>query len=443
MTEEPIPQLVGKLAVPTIISMLVTAFYNMADTFFVGKIGTSATGAVGIVFSLMAIIQAVGFTFGHGSGNYISRKFGSGDLEDAEKMAATGFVSALIAGALLAVAGLLFLDPLVRLLGATPTIAPHAKAYARYILLGAPYMTASLVLNNQLRFQGSAFYSMLGIATGAVLNIALDPVFIFWLDMGVGGAGLATMISQFVSFCILWVATTRAGNLSLRLRSFAPTRQRYIEIFRGGFPSFCRQSIASLAVIFLNTLAGPYGDAAIAAMSVVGRVSMFVNSAVIGFGQGFQPVCGFNYGAKRYDRVLEAFWFCLKVSVGMLLALSAIGYWYAPQIIAVFRDDAEVIAIGTLALQLQCITFPLMSWVILSNMLLQTIGRSFGATVLALARQGLFFFPALLLFVPMFGILGLQMAQPISDVASLSLSLWMAGTVLRELKRLQNETPFA
>ena len=302
MTKTPIPRLIGELAIPTIISMLVTSFYNMADTFFVGKINTSATAAVGIVFPLMAMIQAFGFFCGHGSGNYISRQLGAHNFEDASKMSATGFVSAFVLGLGILVVGFLFTDPLLRIMGSTETILPYARSYMRIILIGAPYMTASLVLNNQLRFQGSAFYSMIGITTGAVLNIVLDPLFIFVLDMGVAGAALATIISQFVSFCLLIAGTFRGGNLRLNLRDFSPSLKYYQNIVKGGAPSLFRQGLGSFAIVCLNLMAGPYGDAAIAAMSIVTRISQFAASVVIGFGQGFQPVCGFNYGAKLFKR---------------------------------------------------------------------------------------------------------------------------------------------
>lgn len=438
MINTPIPALIGRLSVPTIISMLITSFYNMADTFFVGRINTSATAAVGVVFSLMAVIQALGFSFGHGSGNYISRKLGSQELEDAEKMAATGFISALLAGAVVTVAGLLFLTPLVRLLGATDTIVPYAVDYTRFILIGAPWMTASLVLNNQLRFQGSAFYAMIGITTGAVLNIVLDPILIFGLGMGTGGAGLATILSQLVSFFMLLAGCRRGGNLPLRLKNFTPCRHYYAQIFKGGFPSFCRQGMASVATICMNFAAGGWGDAAIAAMSIVNRVTMSANSALIGFGQGFQPVCGFNYGAKKYDRVREAFWFCLKISVVGLTVISAAAFMAAPQIIALFRrDDAAVIAIGTFALRCQCVTMVLFSWVVLCNMMLQTIGKAFPASLLALARQGLFFLPAIVILPPFLGLLGIQLALPVSDVFSFLLALPLGIGTLRELSLLE------
>lgn len=436
MTETPVKPLICRMAVPTIISMLITSFYNMADTFFVGKINTSATAAVGIVFSLMAVIQAIGFFFGHGSGNYISRKLGEQKTEEASRMAATGFFSALIAGGILMVLGLCFLTPLARLLGATETILPYAKDYMFYILLGTPYMMASLVLNNQLRLQGNAFYAMLGLASGAVVNIALDPLFIFVLRMGVKGAALATIISQLISFVILLVGCNHSGNLPIRIRMFSPSCARYKAIFGGGLPSLCRQGLASVATICLNLAAAPYGDAAIAAISIVTRVTTFAGSALLGFGQGFQPVCGFNYGAKRYDRVREAFWFCIRVSTVVLTILAVLGYAFAAPIVSLFRaDDAALIEIGTRVMRYQCFSFPLLGWIILSNMMLQNLAKTVRASLLAAARQGIFFLPLIFILPACFGLYGILLSQPLADLLSFCLAIPLELSVLKELKR--------
>ncbi len=435
MTQTPIPKLICTLAVPTIISMMITSVYNMADTYFVGQIGTSASAAVGVSFSLMSIIQAIGFTLGMGSGNYISRLLGQRDAEKASKVAATSFFTALGFGAFITLIGLIFLDPLVRLLGATPTNITYVKDYVGYILIGAPFMTASFVLNNLLRFQGSAFYSMFGIGFGGLLNIALDPLFIFTFGMGTGGAALATIISQFVSFCILLFASGKSGNIKISFRNLTPSRAIYKEILTGGLPSFYRQGLASISTICLNQIAGPFGDPVIAAMSIVSRVYMFGISLLLGFGQGFQPVCGFNYGARLYDRVLQAFWFCVKLAAVMMFLMAVAGFIMAPGIIAQFRkDDPDVIRIGTDALRMQCVTFSLSSWIVINNMLLQTIGKAAKASILALARQGLFFLPMILVLPHLFGVVGIQLSQPIADVMTFILAIPMGISVLRELK---------
>lgn len=438
MTHEPIPRLVTRLSIPTVISMMVTTFYNMADTFFVGKLGTSATGAVGVVFAVMAIIQALGFTFGHGSGNYISRSLGAGNDKEASRMATTAFVSAFFAGTTLLIVGMIFLEPLVYMLGATKTIAPHAQEYLRFILIGAPWMTSSLVLNNQLRYQGNAIYAMVGLVSGAVINVVLDPILIFVFDMKVAGAALATIISQFVSFCLLLYGTTKGGSIRLHILKFSPSLTQYKEIIRGGLPSFCRQSLGSVATTSLNLAAGPYGDAAIAAMSIVGRIIHFCSSAMIGFGQGFQPVCGFNYGAKNYRRVREAFWFAVKASTVVLLILAVLGLSFAEPLITLFRkDDAKVIEIGSTALRLQMVLLPLLSLTILTTMMLQVIGKAARASLLSMARQGLFFLPPIFILPHFIGLWGVMLSQPVANLCALILALPLVRAELKELRQLE------
>ena len=434
MTEAPVKGLIVKLAIPTMISMLVTSFYNMADTFFVGKLGPSATGAVGVVFSVMAIIQAVGFFFGHGSGNYISRALGAHDVSGAESMAATGFFSALIGGTVIMIGGLLFLEPLALALGSSETILPYAVDYLRWILIGAPYMTASLVLNNQLRFQGNAIYAMIGLVSGAVINIGLDPLLIFTFDLGVSGAAIATIVSQLVSFVILFIGIFRSNAIDIRIRNFKPTVERYKIIINGGSPSLFRQGLNSVATICLNVAARAYGDYAIAGMSIVTRIMQFANSCLIGFGQGFQPVCGFNYGAKKFDRVREGFWFCVKLSTAVLLVLAAACFAFAPAIVSLFQDDPGVIEVGRIALRLQCITFPLAGWIVMSNMMSQTIGKAIPASFLAMARQGLFFIPAVLILPHFLGILGVELSQAVADVITIAVAIPLQLKIMREMK---------
>jgi putative MATE family efflux protein len=433
MTAKPVEGLVLRLAGPSLAIMMISAMYNMADTYFVGSLGTSATASLGVAFSLMALIQAVGFFFGQGAGSFIARALGAQDNENASRMAATGFFSSFAVGALIAAAGLVFLTPLCSFLGATPTIMPYARQYLRFILLGAPFMTSSLTQNNLLRFQGSSFYAMLGMISGAVLNVGLDPLFIFGLDMGVSGAALATMLSQMVSCGILFfVGCRQKGNIRISLKNFFPRRTVYRETLRGGLPSLLRQGIASVATIFLNRAAGGFGDAVIAAISIVNRVVLFATAALLGFGQGFQPVCGFNYGAKRYDRVKKAFWFCMKVSSSLLVVFAALGFVFAPAIIALFRkDDPEVIRLGTLALRVYCFPFPLLGWVILNNMMMQVTGKAVPASILALARQGLFLVPFVFLLERWLGVLGIQIAMPIADFCTFLLSLPMGLRILR------------
>ena len=434
MTETPVSRLISRLAVPTIISMLITSIYNMADTFFVSQLSTSASGAVGVNFSLMAMIQAIGFTLGMGSGNYISRMLGAKEQEKAQRAVYT----ALTFGLLLAVLGICNIDRLVRILGATETIAPYAKDYGKYILIAAPYMTVSFVFNNHLRSQGNAALSMIGITTGGVLNVILDPILIFGFDMGISGAAIATIFSQFVSFIILLVLVIRAGNVLKPLpKYFTFQGWVYGEILSAGLPTLGRQGLASVASVLLNVAASGFGDAAVAAMSIVTRIMMFINSALIGFGQGFQPVCGFNFGAKRYDRVLESYFFCRRVALAFLLVMGVVMFAVSTPIMRMFRkEDAEVIRIGALALKMQCCLLPFQSYVIIGNMLTQSIGYSFRATLTAVSKQGLFFIPAILVLPKLFGVTGLQLAQPVADGLTFLLTQVIVVMVVKELREM-------
>ncbi|OEJ15978.1 MATE family efflux transporter [Brachyspira hampsonii] len=435
LTESKIEFLVIKMGIPTIISMLTTSFYNMADTFFVSKVNTQSTAAVGIVFSMMAIIQAIGFFFGHGSGNYISIKLGAKETDEASKMAATGFLSAMIVGFMILILGIIFIKPLAYLLGSTETILPYSISYMKYILIGAPYMTASLVLNNQLRLQGNALFAMIGLITGAILNIILDPILIFHFSMGVKGAAIGTIISQFVGFCILLIGTNVWGTLPIKLKDFSPSLQKYKAIIVGGLPSLCRQSISSFSTAFLNISAAAFGDAAIAAMSIVNRIAMFANSAIIGFGQGFQPVCGFNYGAKKYDRVIKAFYFCVKISTLVLFVLAFIIFINSAQIVHLFNDkDEALLDTAYMALRYQAFSLPLWGFITLSSMMLQTTRKTIRASILAVAKQGIFFIPIIYIFPKFFGLIGIEIAQPFSDLLTFILAIPLGYSIIKEMK---------
>lgn len=441
MTATPVSRLITGLAVPTIISMLVTSIYNMADTFFVSQISTSATGAVGVVFSLMAMIQAIGFTLGFGAGGQCARLLGQKHHEEANIIASTSFFTSLALGLLFTVAGLFFLTPLMKLLGATPTILPYASDYAEYILFGAPFMCASFVMNNLLRSQGRASLSMIGLTTGGILNILLDPLFIFGLKMGISGAALATLLSQCVSFLLLLSFFLR-GKSIIHLSPKFISRQGYIYsgIIRTGFPSFCRQGLASLATVALNIAASGFGDSAVAAMSVVTRIFMFILSVMIGLGQGFQPVVGYNYGAKKYGRVRQACRFTFLAGLCMLTALALIGFIFAPQIMASFRKgDAAVIEIGTTAFRAQCLVLPLHALIVVSSMLFQVIGKARQATVISAARQGIFFLPLIYLLPQLMGLAGVQYTQPIADFLSSLLAIPLLAVFFRELDKLEQQ----
>ena len=454
MTTQPVKKLVLRLAGPTIASMLISSLYNMADTFFVGRIGTFATAGVGLIFPLMTVMQAFGFFFGQGSGNYVSRALGANRIEDAERMAATGFFCALGMGALIFGLGQVFSTPVLRVLGAdsgrvAQETVDHARAYYTTLLFGAPFVLSSCVLNNQMRFQGNAFFSMIGLVSGAVLNIGLDPLFIFVFNMGVMGAAAATVVSQAFSFCVLYLGTLRSDTLKIKVKNLTPNGHYLKNILAGGLPSLLRQGFGSVATLCLNAAAAAavplsQADAAIAAFSVVSRVMFFVFSALLGFGQGFQPVCGYNWGARKFDRVREAYLFCIKIGVTFLLLISTCTFLFAGPIVSLFRDDAEVIRMGTVAMRCQSCSLPLMAVVAMSNMLFQTTGKAVRATILAIARQGMVFIPCVLLLPRVIdpAIWGVYLAQPIADVITFLTAVPMAVHILKRFRLALQDPDF-
>lgn len=417
MTQTPVGKLIATLSIPTIISMLVTSVYNMADTFFVSKLGTSASGAVGIVFSVMAIIQAIGFTFGMGSGSWISRLLGAKEDEKAKEVAATGFYSAIFLCTLMSIIGEWKMDDLMRILGASETILPYARQYARYILLAAPIMASSFVLNNLLRSEGHAKFAMIGITTGGILNVILDPIFIFVFDLGISGAAIATALSQLVSFLIL-LSYFVMHKTTTRLGIHRVSREigTYYQIIKNGLPSFSRQGLASIASILLNKQATIYGDAAVAAMAIVSKIVAMVFSVLIGFGQGYQPVVGFNYGAGILERVKKAMKFTLKVGTIGMTAAAVILFVAAPHLLGMFiADDPAVKEIGTMALRAQAISMPLLPVGVVANMTFQSLGKSWKATIMSAMRQGIFFIPLIFILPAIFGLWGVTMTQAASD----------------------------
>ena len=440
MTQRPVKLLVCKMAVPTIIAMVTTALYNVVDAAFIGRLSTEGTAGIGISFAYMTFIQALGFFFGHGSGNHISRALGAKDHSSASVVASVGFVTPFLIGLLAAAVCLPNLSALSRLLGAPAEVVPYANDYLRYIVAATPFMMSALTLNNQLRLQGNARVGMVGIVSGAVLNIALDPIFIFSFGMGVSGASLATAISQLFAWCLLLRGTSRPESLHIRLRDFKPSWKVYYEIFRGGLPSLFRQVFNCAAAVSLNYCAALYAApgeeaSAVAAFAVVTRIMMFAFSVVLGFCQGFQPVCGYNYGAKLYARVRESWLFAASVGTAFLLVISAAGFAFAPQIVALFRsEDPALIAIGSTTLRWQCAAFPLVGLFTATGMLFQNIRMTGPATLLSITRNGLFFLPALLLLPLWLGMQGVQMAQAVADALTFLLCIPYALWINRKLK---------
>ena len=407
LTSAPVHHVVLVMAVPTIISMLVTSIYNIVTTFYVGRISTQATAAVGIAFSVMAIIQAIGFTFGQGSGNYISRELGAQRHDNARRMATTGFFLAVGTGFIIAVLGLIFLRPLALLLGSTPTILPYAETYLSFVLMAAPFMCGALCLNNQMRFQGNAAYSMFGILTGACINVVLAPILIFVFDMGITGAGISTFTGETCSMLVLLRMTRMKRNIHIDPHNFSPRSELLKEIFAGGTPSLTRQGMASVSV----------------AMSIVNRIAFVLLAAMIGLGQGFQPMCGFCYGAKLYARVREGYWFIVRVGFTFMAVCAVFGFLFSEECIDVFRRDPDVVAVGMVALRWQLVTLPLGVIVMYTNMMMQTIRMPWQANLLAASRNGLFFIPLILLLPHFFGLLGVEMCQAWSDLLSFAIAV--------------------
>lgn len=434
MTETPISSLVIRLSIPTVISMLITNIYNLADTAFVGRLGNSASGAVGVIFGFMAIIQAVGFMFGQGAGSIASRALGGREDKRAANVASTAFFSALAVGVIISAGGMIFQDQLVDLLGSTETIAPYAKEYIRYILVAAPFMIGGFVLNNVLRYEGKAFLGMIGMLIGALLNIALDPILIFVLDMGIGGAGLATATSQIVSFSVL-LYMFLSGRTQCRI-SFRDMEFSWInvgDICATGLPSMLRQGLASITTVLLNSEVGVYGDEAVAAMSIVSRVSMLMVSCSLGIGQGFQPVCAYNYGAGKYKRVRNAFKFTTILSELIIGIASICVLILSSNVIGLFRDDAQVIEIGTRALRLQCLAMFLVPCCMVTEMLLQSTGKRVAASALSSMKNGVIFLPLLIILAHVRGLSGIQEAQPLAYVVTFVPSLVFAVYFFRRL----------
>jgi len=424
MTATPVSRLVSRLALPAVASMLAVNLYNAGDAWFVSRLGTSQSGAVGIVFALMAVFQAFGFLFGHGAGSAIARRLGAGDVPGARIFASTGFFLALAFGTLVAAAGLPALDPLARALGSTPTILPHAKAYLRWVLLSGPFLAASCVMNNVLRYEGRAAFAMVGLLSGSFLNLALDPLFMFVFGWGVHGAGVATALAQAVSFAILlsmFREGVTASRISLRFAVFRPpVVGRIVAV---GSPSLLRNFFGAIGPTVLNLQAAPWGDGAIAAMSIVGRLSFLMVAIAIGIGQGMQPVLAFNAGAKRGDRVRGAFFFTLAAACALeaLLALPCAAA--ADEVVAWFRADESVVLVGAMALRAQMATLLPVTVTILINMLFQSLGLAGRAAFLSVLRNGLFFLPVILVLPPLLGLRGLAWAQPVADLLALAVSV--------------------
>ncbi len=441
MTKTPIPKLIVSLAIPTVLSMMVTTIYNLVDTAFVGTLGTSASGAVGVVFGFMSIMQAFGFMFGQGAGSLLSRRLGQKDQKAAGLVASTGFAASFASGILIAIFGFIFEDRLIIMLGSTETIAPYAKAYLNNIMFVAPFCSSSFTLNNMLRYEGKAKLGMVGLLAGGILNIGGDALFIFGMDMGIAGAGLSTAISQVISFCLLlYMFLSEKTQSRLAFKNIRPGGGLLGEIIGIGFPSLLRQGLGSFATILVNFKAAEYAaDAGVAAMTIVTRVSFFLFAIALGIGQGFQPVCAFNYGAGKYKRQREAYRFTLILSTIVLAVLTVFAMIFSGGLIKIFRDDPAVIKIGTRALRLQCIAQLFLPIVMVTEMLMQSSGKKIPATVLSSLRGGILFIPLLFILPAFRGLSGVQESQPASYLLAVPPAILMANRFFRNTPKEDRE----
>ena len=442
MVNTPIKKLVVALGIPTVISMLITSIYNIADTFFVSQLGTAVSGAVSVAFPLMSIIQAIGFTFGMGGGSVISSLLGEKKDKEAQEVGSSSFYLALVLGLLITVFSIIFMNPLLNILGATETGFEYAKDYTFWIAIGAPFMTGSFVLNNLLRAEGKSKLAMIGLTIGGILNIILDPILINTLNLGIAGAAIATLISQGVSFLILLSMFIMKKSI-IKLSPFMISKKIavYTEVFNVGFPSLCRQGLACIATILLNNQAKFYGsDAALSAMGIVSKIFTVIFSVSLGIGQGYQPVCGYNYYAKRYDRVKESLLFTFYIMIAIITSLSTLFFIFSDTVMAIFRDDPEVIKIGSKALKWQCAALPFVSLNVICNMTYQSTKQKFKASLLSCCRQGLFFIP-LIIFLPMIvGINGVIVTQACADFMTFLFTIFFFIHLMKDInKKVKNQ----
>ncbi|MBQ0027236.1 MAG: MATE family efflux transporter [Lachnospiraceae bacterium] len=440
MTKEPVGLLILKLGIPTTITMLVTNLYNMADTYYVSKLGTSASGATGVVFGLMALLQACGFMFGQGAGSIISRKLGAKDDKSASEYATVGFAAALLVGIGFLIIGMILITPLMRLFGSTDTIMPYARVYGRCILVAAPAMIISCLLNNILRYEGKAILAMIGLVSGSVLNIFLDALFVVVIQTGIIGAGIATAVSQYISFFILLMMflTGKTQSRILFSELFVNRIALLKEIVLIGLPSMIRQGLGCISVMVLNNSAMIYGDAAIAAMSIVARVINFLFSVGLGIGQGYQPVAGYGFGAGKYSRVKKGFIFTWIFGTALLGSFAMFALFKSDQVVAVFRDDPEVVSIGTLAMKWQCISLIFIPFTVCNNMMFQCTGKSMIASFLSSLRSGACFIPIILILSRIYGLTGIQVSQAIADIIA---ALICIPFTIRYFKELPQDVP--
>ena len=425
--------LLVKTSIPTIIGILVMVIYNLTDTFFVGILNNkSMTAAIGIVFSFMSFIQAIGFWFGYGSGNIMSKKIGENEEKEAEIISSVGILFSIVIGILIAILSWFFVLPLSKFIGgsASENLLNFTVEYLKVIIISIPFGLYSITLYNQLRLCGNVKDGMIGLLIGMAVNIVLDPVLMFVFKFGFIGAGYATLIGQITGCIVLTNLSGKNGNIAVNLKKVRINKDRVYHILAGGMPNFSRQSITSIALILLNVVAAKYGDGVIAALTISSRIAALAYMIMIGWGQGFQPICAMNYGAKQYDRVKKAFKFAVIGGTLFLIIAAILLYVFSEPLIKTMSNDNEVILVGSEILRMQCITLPLLGYFAISSMLMQNIGQYFWASIISISRQGIFYIPLLYILSNIFGEFGIYLLQPVADV----LSFGLAVIVVRKIK---------
>ena len=425
--------LLVKTSIPTIIGILVMVIYNLTDTFFVGILNNkSMTAAIGIVFSFMSFIQAIGFWFGYGSGNIMSKKIGENEEKEAEIISSIGILFAIVIGILIAILSCFFVLPLSKFIGgsASENLLNFTVEYLKVIIISIPFGLYSITLYNQLRLCGNVKDGMIGLLIGMVVNMVLDPVLMFGFKFGFIGAGCATLIGQITGCIVLTNLSEKNGNIAVDLKKTRINKDRVYHILAGGMPNFSRQSITGIALILLNVVAAKYGDGVIAALTISSRIAALAYMIMIGWGQGFQPICAMNYGAKQYDRVKKAFKFTVVGGTLFLIMAAILLYVFSELFIKTMSNDNEVILVGSEILRMQCITLPLLGYFAISSMLMQNIGQYFWASIISISRQGIFYIPLLYILSNIFGQFGIYLLQPVADV----LSFGLAVIVVRKIK---------
>ena len=431
----PISKALLAMGIPTMLGMMVNAIYNLVDAYFVGGLGTSQMGAISVVYPLGQIVVGLGLLFGNGSASYLSRLLGNRDQEQADRVASTALYSSVAVGAVMIIFSLIFLRPILRLLGATDSIMPYAMTYAGIYVVSCIFNVFNVTMNNIVTSEGAAKTTMLALMAGAVLNIGLDPVFIYTLDMGVAGAAIATAISQIVSTLIYLTFIFRKKSIySFKIKNCTFTKEIMSEIFKIGIPTLVFQILTSLSISLVNTQAGPYGDSVIAGMGAVTRIVSMGSLIVFGFIKGFQPIAGYSYGAKKFDRLHKAIRISILWSTAFCVIYGLLLTIFSSRIIAQFTDgDLEMIRVGTQSLRINGLSFLLFGFYTVYSSLFLALGKGLEGFVLGACRQGICFVPVILILPVFWGINGILYVQPIADVLSAIITIFMALHLHKEL----------